>query len=164
MATNAISVLSQADSIILFREGKVVETGLFAEVMDKPNSEICQLTKMTGNEQLDSGEKTEDEKDPLAKTADEEDNFEHHAGNKFDHSLRRVSTPALSYRHWLTPTDIPGRLKSTPRRAKSSSVCIRTTCKLPTYSSFCFSFYSRSHPAMAVGGNVWLKHWSDMNT
>ncbi|ODQ75985.1 hypothetical protein LIPSTDRAFT_1389 [Lipomyces starkeyi NRRL Y-11557] len=90
MATNAISVLSQADSIILFREGKVVETGLFAEVMDKPNSEICQLTKMTGNEQLDSGEKTEDEKDPLAKTADEEDNFEHHAGNKFDHSLRRI--------------------------------------------------------------------------
>ncbi|KAK9349592.1 hypothetical protein V1523DRAFT_429952, partial [Lipomyces doorenjongii] len=36
------------------------------------------------------------ERDPLAKTNDEGDNFEHHAGNKVDYSLRRASTASFN--------------------------------------------------------------------
>ncbi|KAK9428356.1 P-loop containing nucleoside triphosphate hydrolase protein [Lipomyces doorenjongii] len=118
MATNAISVLSQADNITLLREGEVVETGLFAEVMDKPNSEIYQLIKMFATEQLETWEKTEDEKDPLATTKGQV---------KFG-----------VYKDYLQAANI--------------------------YMVLLFVLLMISSNIMSVGGNVWLKHWSDINT
>ncbi|KAK9492604.1 P-loop containing nucleoside triphosphate hydrolase protein [Lipomyces doorenjongii] len=159
MATNAISVLSQADNITLLREGEVVETGLFAEVMDKPNSEIYQLIKMFATEQLDTWEKTEDEKDPLATTADEEDNFEHHTGSKVDRSLRRASTASFNL-----PALVDANNEHTEKGQVKFGVYKDYLQAANIYIVLLFVLLMISSNIMSVGGTVWLKHWSDINT
>ncbi|KAK9311885.1 P-loop containing nucleoside triphosphate hydrolase protein [Lipomyces starkeyi] len=165
MATNAISVLSQADSITLLREGEVIETGLCEEVMDKPNSEIYQLIKMFGNEQPEIGEKTEDEKDPLAKTNDDEDNFEHHAGNKVDHSLRRASTASFNVPAQVDANRISGQIKEHAEKGQVKLSVYKDYLQAANvYMVLLFVFLMIASNSMSVGGNVWLKHWSDINT
>ncbi|KAK9465552.1 P-loop containing nucleoside triphosphate hydrolase protein [Lipomyces arxii] len=173
MATNAISVLAQADSITMLRQGEVIETGLYATVMGRTNSEIFKLIDEFGNQRQGEAveEKAEEKADPLAsgsgsdeeETDDESDFYD----GKFGARLRRAST--ASFKKPTLFDDIPNRRsKQIAEHAEKGQV------KFSVYKEyikaanihvvFLFLILMIGSNSMSVGGNVWLKHWSDVNT
>ncbi|KAK9234707.1 P-loop containing nucleoside triphosphate hydrolase protein [Lipomyces kononenkoae] len=171
MATNAIAVLAQADSITMLRDGSVVETGLYSEVMKRKDSEIYKLIDdfgTTQREQEEVVEETEEKKDPLASSSDNEDieEVDYYSG-KFGAPLRRAST--ASFKKPALIDDVPNRRS---KQAKEHSE--KGQVKFSVYKEYIkaanltvviiFILLMIASNSMSVGGNIWLKHWSDVNT
>ncbi|KAK9257215.1 P-loop containing nucleoside triphosphate hydrolase protein [Lipomyces tetrasporus] len=169
MATNAIAVLALADSITMLRDGGIVESGLYSEIMTRKDSEIYKLVDEFGThrDQEEVLEET-DKTDPLTSGEDEEEDGElvdFYAG-KFGVALRRASTASFKK---PTLDDVSNRRsKQVKEHSEKGQV------KLGVYKEYIkaanlslvvsFLVLVIGSNSMSVGGNVWLKHWSDVNT
>ncbi|KAK9357556.1 hypothetical protein V1504DRAFT_54513 [Lipomyces starkeyi] len=111
MATNAISVLSQAACYVRAKSSR----------------------QMFGNEH-DSGEKTEDAADEGSSTM-----LPTRSTIRFRASTSSFDLPAL-----IDANRISGQIKEHSKKGQVKFSVYKDY--LPTYTSFCFSFYSRSHP------------------
>ncbi|KAK9316859.1 P-loop containing nucleoside triphosphate hydrolase protein [Lipomyces starkeyi] len=169
MATNAIAVLAQADSITMLRDGAVVETGLYAQVMTRTDSEIYKLIDEFGTqrEQEEVVEDVEEKTDPLASNEDDDEELVDYYDGKFGAPLRRAST--ASFKKPTLIDDVPNRRsKQVKEHSEKGQV------KFGVYKEYIkaanltvviiFILLMLASNSMSVGGNVWLKHWSDVNT
>ncbi|KAK9350318.1 P-loop containing nucleoside triphosphate hydrolase protein [Lipomyces doorenjongii] len=172
MATNAIAVLAQADSITMLRDGAIVETGLYTEIMTRTDSEIYKLVDEFGNhrEQQVVVEDTDEKTHPLAsgepEDEDDEELADFHDG-KFGVPLRRAST--ASFKKPALIDDIPNRrskqVKEHSEKGKVKFGVYKEYIKAANLSVVVtFLVLMIASNSMSVGGNVWLKHWSDVNT
>ncbi|KAK9489413.1 P-loop containing nucleoside triphosphate hydrolase protein [Lipomyces doorenjongii] len=172
MATNAIAVLAQADSITMLRDGAIVETGLYTEIMTRTDSEIYKLVDEFGNhrEQQVVVEDTDEKTHPLAsgepEDEDDEELADFHDG-KFGVPLRRAST--ASFKKPTLIDDIPNRrskqVKEHSEKGKVKFGVYKEYIKAANLSVVVtFLVLMIASNSMSVGGNVWLKHWSDVNT
>ncbi|KAK9449812.1 P-loop containing nucleoside triphosphate hydrolase protein [Limtongia smithiae] len=169
MATNAMSVLAQADSITMLRSGEIIETGLYDEVMSRLDSQIKLLIDEFGTqrEQDKVEEETAEEKNPLADTDSEEDDDMEAPYYQFGAPLRRAST--ASFKKPSLIDDIPNRRS---RQIKEHSE--KGQVKFGVYKEYMkaanlgavitFLVLMVCSNSMSVSGNFWLKHWSDINT
>ncbi|KAK9476428.1 P-loop containing nucleoside triphosphate hydrolase protein [Lipomyces japonicus] len=179
MATNAIPVLSVADSITMLRGGEIVETGLYTDIINKSQSEIYKLIKEYGSEQHNEEEAVVDIQGqsfsenktthPLATGdgEDEEEEEEEILESNFGISLRRAST--ASFKKPALIDDMPTRRS---RQVKEHSE--KGQVKMSVYKEYIkaaniyvvvlFIILMFCSNSMSVGGNVWLKHWSEVNT
>ncbi|KAK9371704.1 P-loop containing nucleoside triphosphate hydrolase protein [Lipomyces chichibuensis] len=173
MATNAIAVLAQADSITMLRNGGIVETGLYSEIMTRTDSEIYKLVNEFGThrEQEEVLEETDEKTDPLASGKDEDEDEDEdlaafHAG-KFGVPLRRAST--ASFKKPTLIDDLPNRrskqVKEHSEKGQVKLGVYREYIKAANVSVVVtFLVLMIASNSMSVGGNIWLKHWSDVNT
>lgn len=176
LATNAIAVLAQADSITMLRSGKVVETGLYADVMSKDtHSEIRKLIEEFGSARAEEPDEDlselKDSLDPLAENEEEEQAIEefYEGGNPlvFGTPLRRAST--ASFKKPSLFDDIPNRksrqLKEHSEKGQVKFGVYKEYIKAANLSAVVvFLVTMIISNSMSVGGNVWLKHWSEVNT
>ncbi|KAK9365725.1 P-loop containing nucleoside triphosphate hydrolase protein [Lipomyces kononenkoae] len=159
MATNAIAVLTLADSITMLRDGGIVETGLYSEILTRKDSEIYKLVDEFGTHrgQEEVLEET-DNTDPLASDGE--------LAGKFGVALRRASTASFKK---PTLDDVSNRRsKQVKEHSEKGQV------KLGVYKEYIkaanvslvasFLVLVIASNSMSVGGNVWLKQWSDLNT
>ncbi|KAK9478295.1 P-loop containing nucleoside triphosphate hydrolase protein [Lipomyces japonicus] len=164
MATNAIPVLAQADSITMLRDGEIVDSGSYSEIMTRQDSEIYKLLNEFGTRREPDCRENVDKTDPLSANGgaddDDDDDFK-----GFGVALRRASTASFK-----KPTmDVPNRRS---KQGKENSEKGRV--KFQVYKEYIkaanvfavgsFIILVVAAQSMAVGGNVWLKHWSDVNT
>ncbi|KAK9322975.1 P-loop containing nucleoside triphosphate hydrolase protein [Lipomyces orientalis] len=171
MATNAIAVLAQADSITMLRDGGIAETGLYSDVMRRTDSEIYKLIDEFGTqrEQEEVVEETDEKTDPLASREDDEEDEDvvNFYGGKFGAPLRRAST--ASFKKPTLIDDIPNRrskqVKEHSEKGQVKFGVYKEYIKAANLSVVViFIFLMIGSNSMSVGGNVWLKHWSDVNT
>ncbi|KAK7202906.1 P-loop containing nucleoside triphosphate hydrolase protein [Myxozyma melibiosi] len=177
LATNAIAVLTQADSITMLRKGRVIETGLYRDVMGT-DSEIKKLIDEFGLERTEelpeeTASKQQIEKsDPLASDSEveEEEIEEFYAGGGplvVGMPLRRAST--ASFRKPDLMDELPNR-----RSRQEAEHAEKGQVKFGVYKEYIKAANLRAvivyllllvaSNCLSVGGNVWLKHWSEVNT
>ncbi|KAK9460193.1 P-loop containing nucleoside triphosphate hydrolase protein [Lipomyces oligophaga] len=180
MTTNAIAVLSEANNITMLREGEVVESGLYTDVMNAENSEIKQLIEEFGASQqshvedYDLNEEEAAEKpDPLTASSEEEEEdvieefYENGAPLAFGLPLRRASTASFQKPSLMdaVPTR---RLRMDKEHSEKGRVKLSVykeylkTANVKAVSAFLILIVGSN--ALSVGGNIWLKKWSDENT
>ncbi|KAK9454988.1 P-loop containing nucleoside triphosphate hydrolase protein, partial [Dipodascopsis uninucleata] len=203
MATNAITVLNQADIILMLRKGEIVETGCYNDVVRKKNSELYNLISEFGHERnlvqdeetsVKDGNDTDitvippasddsiaeitskiDINDPLQRDDSDTDDATAYESDSqlvtdmrfYDHTLRRAST--ASFKKPSLFVDVPNR-----RSAQSREHVEQGNVKLSVYEQYLkaggmkmFAFYFLlifTANSLNVGGNLWLKKWSETNT
>lgn len=158
LATNKISVLNIANSISLLKDGVIVEQGSYDQVM-KDGSELSHLINEFGSKRDNNEivEKEDIDVDELVSSDESIDNTDHL-------SLRRASEESLG------PVKFGDDSKDDERKEHHEKGKVKTDIYVK-YAKACnpkhvlvFIFFIILSMMLSVLGNVWLKHWSDINT
>ncbi|KAK9477858.1 P-loop containing nucleoside triphosphate hydrolase protein [Lipomyces japonicus] len=172
LATNAITVLSQASNITMVRDGKVVEQGPYDEVINS-KAEIYNLIKEFGKKNaLESEEGSDGSVTAVdsGSSSDEEITTEVKkvSGRRASIStLRRASTASIR-----RPAVIDEESQKKSRQAKEHQeqgkvkwTVYREYAKAAnTTAVVLFMILLISSQGISVLGNVWLEHWSEVNS
>lgn len=188
LATNSITVLSYAHTITMLSEGKIVEAGTYNQVMETQGS-IYNLVKdfgrknRSGNSDSDASSETalnvengdsgstsvsENEEYPVAYTTEEGAELSgKRSRRESTNTLRRASTASYTKPKVL---DEEERQKQDQRKEHSEQGKV----KWSVYKEYAkasnlwgvlgYMIFLVSSMGMSVAGNVWLKHWSEVNT
>ncbi|ODV92957.1 hypothetical protein CANCADRAFT_30952 [Tortispora caseinolytica NRRL Y-17796] len=183
LATNSIKVLKYADSISILRNGRIVESGSYAEAMANPESDIRALVtdySFTHEQIRNSGSVTPNESstetERLTGTEDESVHvYPSTAASAISTrrnsltSLRRASTSSFG-----KPVPTNGNAKGNKRTQQAQEVSQKGKVKWSVYieyakacgSSGVIIYMILLTLAMSfnVLSNVWLKHWSEVNS
>ncbi|KAK9456107.1 P-loop containing nucleoside triphosphate hydrolase protein [Dipodascopsis uninucleata] len=168
LATNAITVLSQASNITMLRDGKIVEQGPYEQVMEA-KSEIYNLIKEFGKKAVtevadeEPREIVENKKNTIVIDEDE---------NKLERfvtggTLRRASTASIQ-----RPKVVDEESQKRSRQSKEHSE--QGNVKWTVYKEYAkaanvfgvlgFMGLLIASQGISVLGNVWLEHWAEINT
>lgn len=185
LATNSINVLSHADSIMMLSEGKIVETGKYVDVM-AAKGPIFKLLNEFGRKNKDSDTLRDDSSNaasvaPSASASPEgpsssssivsirEDNT---AGSIVkrrgsSHTLRRSSTASFRLPSFNVDSD-ERKSKHNKENMEQGKVKWSVYMEYAKASNIRYVFLFMSFLVLAMAlttaGNVWLKHWSEVNT
>ncbi|EPX71531.1 glutathione S-conjugate-exporting ATPase Abc2 [Schizosaccharomyces octosporus yFS286] len=170
LATNSLTVLKEASAIYMLRRGKIVESGSFAQLSTSPDAQLFQL--LSDHSMTDSANLSES-KSSLSLTPSG-------SGYSTDvKSLSRSSSIVSNYpkavlkksgrlREKLTDDDLGKVTKQTVETSQKGQVKWQVYWTYFKACSFWFIalyfFCIIGGIGMNVGTNVWLKHWSEVNT
>ncbi|CCF56859.1 hypothetical protein KAFR_0B05630 [Kazachstania africana CBS 2517] len=174
LCTNKISVLSIADSITLLENGEIVQQGSYEEVNSDEDSPLFKLIKEYGRKENKSkGSSTslstvtessreqtipvEDELEALQKIG------EMGLTNTDMHSLRRASAATLRSIGFDSEENIERREHREIGKVKWNIYWEYAKACKPR-NVLIFIFFIVVSMFLSVMGNVWLKHWSEINT
>ncbi|CAN6675143.1 metal resistance protein Ycf1p [Trichomonascus vanleenenianus] len=190
LATNSITVLSSADTITMLSAGKIVETGTYNEVMES-QGQIYSLLKEFGKKTratesdtssataLDNAssadEETKEEESAVSDTeteaieayVDEDGCGKRVSRRSSTNTLRRASTASYGAVNFL---DEEAQTKADKLKERSEQGKVKwdvykayaKACNLKGVAVYlCMMIVAM---ALSVGGSVWLKHWSEVNT
>lgn len=171
LATNSINILSIADNLHMVSDGRLIEQGTYDSIFQQENSKLRQLILDFGRKREDSpSEKTEDaEKTNDSGESINTDSLE--SDSDFDAecgSLRRASVASLIPDEELEDEEEDEEAKARKEHMEQGkvkwdvykayavacnpvSVCIFLGCTVLSMS-------------INVASNIWLKHWSEVNT
>ncbi|KAG0665915.1 ATP-binding cassette glutathione S-conjugate transporter ycf1 [Maudiozyma exigua] len=181
LSTNKISVLSIADSITLLENGEIIQQGTYGEVTKDENSPLCKLISEFGSkkDRKKKGSNVDDESAietpstavsvredtvPLANELEELDKLQDmHLVTDETSSLRRASNATLRSIDF-------GDEENASRREHREQGKVKWNIYLE-YAKACnpknvviFILFIVLSMFLSVMGNVWLKHWSEINT
>ncbi|KAG2736015.1 hypothetical protein G9P44_000105 [Scheffersomyces stipitis] len=175
LATNSIKVLSIADNIHLVSDGRVVEQGTYDDIFKQENSKIRQLIEEFGKKK-DSGTST-----PTKEIKDEEDeepkdnvdlaNLDSDSDYEVG-SLRRASDASLLAEDEVGLSDQEEDEDEETNARKEHLEQGQVKWEVyKEYANACnpvnvaiFLFTAVLCLSINVASNVWLKHWSEVNT
>ncbi|OLL26952.1 Metal resistance protein YCF1 [Neolecta irregularis DAH-3] len=155
LATNSIPILAQADHISMIKAGKIVEHGTFQQVMEE-KAEIFNLIKEFGK----STESSEDVSMTSGSTTLEDIDSNEEDTNELKRiysmgTLRRASDASFQKPHGKI-LDTEGKISQ-----QIGEFSERGKVKWNVY----FEYAKASSMWVAsVAGNLWLKHWSEVNS
>ncbi|ANB15991.1 ATP-binding cassette glutathione S-conjugate transporter YCF1 [Sugiyamaella lignohabitans] len=178
LATNSIPVLSQADTITMLSAGRIVESGELAEVMStkgaiyslisdfgkKPRATVSDASSRTA---LEEGSSEPSSAVPSA--APSELNLTHILDKKrrreSTHTLRRASIASFTK---PSIDDEDGDKEENKEHSEQGKVkwdvYIEYAKASNIFGVLTFLVMLLVSTGLSVGGNVWLKHWSEVNT
>ncbi|KAK9376897.1 P-loop containing nucleoside triphosphate hydrolase protein [Lipomyces chichibuensis] len=168
LATNAITVLSQANSITMLRDGEIVEQGIYEDVMAS-KSEIYNLIKEFGKKAVTEEEGSEGSFTAVESGAssDDEAALKKPSRRGSVSTLRRASTASIK-----RPRVVDEESQKRSRQAKEHSE--QGQVKWDVYKEYAkaanlfgvltFMVLLVTSQGVSVLGNVWLEHWSEVNT
>ena len=175
LATNAITVLSAADSITMIRDHSFVESGTYEEVM-AARSDLFNLIsefgkKTTAGEEGSEGSETLVETDGTSSGVSDEDGAQ--SSRKYSTvTVRRASV--ASFRHPGGKVVDEERQGPKRRTTQAKEFQERGKVKWDVYKEyarasnlpvvFIFLAIMLGANGATVAGNFWLKHWSEENT
>jgi ABC-type multidrug transport system fused ATPase/permease subunit len=170
LATNNIKVLSIADSLNMISDGRLIEQGRYSDIITQQNSKLYQLINEFGSKKSGSREET-----PVSELTEvkefvsevNSDNLE--SDSDFDvGSLRRASDVSLLDDEELDIDEEDEDKKLRKEHAEQGQV------KWEVYREYAKACNPRGviifiscvilSMALNVSSNVWLKHWSEVNT
>lgn len=188
LATNSITVLSHAHTITMLSDGKIVEAGTYSEAIEKKGSIFNLLRDFGrkresnhGNGESDSGSETalesqndgtsssavsdHDEETPVRYTSEESTDLRKR--RESSNTLRRASTASYTK---VKVADDEERQKNEQQKEHSEkgkvkwSVYTEYAKASNIWAVLAYLFFLIGSMALSVGGNVWLKYWSEVNT
>ncbi|ODQ80199.1 hypothetical protein BABINDRAFT_161174 [Babjeviella inositovora NRRL Y-12698] len=171
LATNSISVLEIANHISMVSGGEIVESGTYMDVLAKPESHLAQLINEFGKKKRTGA--AESVITTRAGTPDNVnlDNLESDVASLVDGvSLRRASLASLRY-HDDEEEDVEQQNGASTNKYEFREqgkvkwdvyFAYAKACN-PQWVILLLSFMVLSMGA-SVSGNLWLKHWSEVNT
>ncbi|KAK9467404.1 P-loop containing nucleoside triphosphate hydrolase protein [Lipomyces arxii] len=170
LATNAITVLSHASNITMLRDGEIIEQGLFEDVMNA-KSEIFNLIKEFGKKATVTEEVESETSSATAVESGSEDEDEtalkRPSRRASVSTLRRASTASIK-----RPQIVDDESQKRSRQVKEHSE--QGQVKWTVYKEYAkaanlfgvvaFMVLLVTSQGVSVLGNVWLEHWSEVNT
>ncbi|KAK9451809.1 P-loop containing nucleoside triphosphate hydrolase protein [Limtongia smithiae] len=176
LATNAITVLTQASNITMLRQGEIVEQGPYKDVI-AAESEIYTLIKEFGKKPAANVEEEtvvippSSEEVAIEEVEDfdssEEEGLDKLARTTSRITLRRASTASIR-RPRLVDEEAQKRSRQTKEHSEQGQV------KWSVYKEYAkaanlfgvvlFMALLIASQGISVLGNVWLEHWSEINT
>ncbi|KAK9485960.1 P-loop containing nucleoside triphosphate hydrolase protein [Lipomyces starkeyi] len=168
LATNAITVLSQATSITMLRDGEIVEQGTYEDVMTS-KSEIYNLIKEFGKKAVTEEEGSEGSVTAVdsGASSDDEAALKKPSRRGSVSTLRRASTASIK-----RPRVVDEESQKRSRQVKEHSE--QGQVKWDVYKEYAkaanlvgvlaFMILLVTSQGVSVLGNVWLEHWSEVNT
>ncbi|KAH3665603.1 hypothetical protein OGAPHI_003791 [Ogataea philodendri] len=165
LATNNLNVLKSSDSIVLVQEGRIVESGHFDDIVASQNSELYTVIN-------DAGQKKKEE-DITETVVDKEATDDSRSeSSELDEEIKKLANKELEkavledFRTAVETKDEivtgreekheQGKVKSSIYRAYAKACGIKNVIIL--LAGIIVSMI------LSTAGNVWLKHWSDINT
>lgn len=183
LATNNINVLSQAGTITMLSDGKIVEQGTSAEIKNS-KGKIFNLMKEFGKKSDDEGKDDEDISTTVSQNASVD--FQSEIDEMTDENTQSDNTPVqfrsrcgshstirrasiASFAHVrIEDEDSSKRTKQTAEHVEQGKV------KWDVYKEYAkscnplavvvFFFFMILSSALSVGSGFWLKYWADKNT
>ncbi|ODV79720.1 uncharacterized protein CANTADRAFT_25606 [Suhomyces tanzawaensis NRRL Y-17324] len=166
LATNSINVLSIADKLHMVSDGRLIEQGSYEDIMKQDNSKLRQLINEFGRKKEESPSKTEETETDGTKSPDVE--LELDSDSDFEvGSLRRASDASLNF------DDADEQEEDDETKARKEHL-EQGQVKWDVYKAYAKACNPLSvmvylgcvilSMAVSVGSNVWLKHWSEVNT
>lgn len=166
LATNSIGVLSIANNIHMVSNGKIVEHGTYDEIMKQESSLLRQLIKDFGKkkEELSNEEEFKSENEDKINL----ENLESDSDFEID-SLRRASDASLipdDERDVEEEEDeeAKGRKEHLEQGKVKWNVYLQYAKACNPSSVIIFLVSTVLSMLVSVGANVWLKHWSEVNS
>ncbi|KAK9244743.1 P-loop containing nucleoside triphosphate hydrolase protein [Lipomyces tetrasporus] len=168
LATNAITVLSQANSITMLRDGEIIEQGTYEDVMAS-KAEIYNLIKEFGKKAVMEEEGSEGSVTAVESGASSDDEavLKRPSRRGSVSTLRRASTASIK-----RPRIVDEESQKRSRQAKEHSE--QGQVKWDVYKEYAkaanlasvifFMVLLITSQGVSVLGNVWLEHWSEINT
>lgn len=160
LATNKISVLSIADSITLLENGEIVQQGSFEEVCKDKDSSLSKLIAEYGKKS-DKGDRSSP--DTSLEESIDLKKLDDNISDNESRSLRRASDATLRSIGF-------GDEEAPHRREHREQGKVKWNIYLE-YAKACnpkhvcvFLVFIVLSMFLSVMGNVWLKHWSEVNT
>ncbi|BFZ59390.1 ATP-binding cassette glutathione S-conjugate transporter ycf1 [Saitoella coloradoensis] len=173
LATNAIPVLSQADTITMIREGKIVESGTYEDVMAAKSALAALITEFGKKahevqEDEDSGSETvaaaeSDGSDPAGVSLKDRNRRDTGA------TLRRASTASFSKPRGRVVDEEANKVTAQAREFSEQGkvkwdVYKEYAKSCSSYGVFFYFLFLLASQAGSVAGNVWLKNWAEVNS
>lgn len=165
LATNSIGVLSIANNIHMISKGNIVEQGTYDEIMKQESSLLRQLIK-------DFGKQKEELTNEQPELEDEDkvnlDNLE--SDSDFEvNSLRRASDVSLRSEDDLDiieeeDDDVKARKEHVEQGKVKWDVYMQYAKACNPRSVLLFLVFTIISMFVSVLANVWLKHWSEVNS
>ncbi|KAK9370171.1 P-loop containing nucleoside triphosphate hydrolase protein [Lipomyces kononenkoae] len=168
LATNAITVLSQANSITMLREGEIVEQGTYDDVMNS-KSEIFNLIKEFGKKAVTEEEGSDGSVTAVDSGASSDDEIALKKPSRRGSvsTLRRASTASIKRPH-LVDEESQKRSRQAKEHSEQGQVKWEVYKEYAKAANlFAVLFYMVllvASQGISVVGNVWLEHWSEVNT
>ncbi|KAJ8102129.1 P-loop containing nucleoside triphosphate hydrolase protein [Lipomyces tetrasporus] len=168
LATNSITVLSQASNIVMLRDGEIIEQGTYEEVMTS-KAEIYNLIKEFGKKTVTEVEGTEGQVITVESGVSLDDEAVLKKSGRRDSvgTLRRASTASIK-----RPQIVDEESQKRSHQAKEHSE--QGQVKWAVYKEYAKAanlFAVILSIALLAGcqgfellGTVWLEHWSEVNT
>lgn len=186
LATNAIHVLSIANNLHMVKDGKLVEQGTYLEIMSQQKSQLRQLiiefgkgSKSSSTAVSSSANSTKEEFKPIKESKDNVDLSYLESDNEVDNvSLRRASEAPLltdEERALLVNAeedeeddeddeDAKARREHSEQGQVNWKVYKAYAQACNPRNVFIFLLTTVLTVILNVASNVWLKHWSEVNT
>lgn len=167
LATNSIGVLSIANNIHMVSNGKIVEHGTYDEIMKQESSLLRQLIKDFGKkkEELSNEEEFKSENEDKINL----ENLESDSDFEID-SLRRASDASLipdderDVEEEEEDEEAKGRKEHLEQGKVKWNVYLQYAKACNPSSVIIFLVSTVLSMLVSVGANVWLKHWSEVNS
>ncbi|CAG88326.2 DEHA2E17622p [Debaryomyces hansenii CBS767] len=167
LATNSIGVLSIANNIHMVSNGKIVEHGTYDEIMKQESSLLRQLIKDFGKrkEELSNEEEFKSENEDKINL----ENLESDCDFEID-SLRRASDASLipdderDVEEEEEDEEAKGRKEHLEQGKVKWNVYLQYAKACNPSSVIIFLVSTVLSMLVSVGANVWLKHWSEVNS
>lgn len=187
LATNSINVLSHADSIMMLSEGKIVETGKYVDVLaskgpifkllnefgrKKQDSQTLRDESVSGSAAASAAASTAGSVTPEGSSSDSIVSLREDAtGAKrrgSSHTLRRSSTASFRLPNFNVDSEDTRKSKHGKEGMEQGKVKWSVYIEYAKASNMRYVLLFMSFLVLAMtlttAGNVWLKHWSEVNT
>lgn len=167
LATNSIGVLSIANNIHMVSNGKIVEHGTYDEIMKQESSLLRQLIKDFGKKKEELSNEGESESENEDKINLE--NLESDSDFEID-SLRRASDASLipdderNVEEEEEDEEAKERKEHLEQGKVKWNVYLQYAKACNPTSVMIFLVSTVLSMLVSVGANVWLKHWSEVNS
>ncbi|KAH3663902.1 hypothetical protein WICMUC_005892 [Wickerhamomyces mucosus] len=161
LSTNKISVLSIADSITLLKDGVIAEQGTYSEVVNDPKSSLRQLIEEFGSKKEAVEEEFEESQINVDDLISSEEGSDADISDAL--SLRRASFSTLRSIRFDDDAKDNNREHREQGKVKWDIYLEYAKACNPKY--VIIFLISVSLPQLlSVASNVWLKHWSEVNS
>lgn len=169
LATNSIGVLSIANNITMVKDGKLVEQGTYDEIMYQEKSQIRSLIKEFGRKDETPTPTTGTASSSSADNDEPADKFDYsklESDTEFDvDSLRRASDASFVVVEDIEEDDDTKLRKEHVEQGKVKwDVYLEYAKACSPRNVLIFIFTTTLTTVLNVVSNVWLKHWSEVNT
>lgn len=170
LTTNKISVLSVADSITLIENGEVIQHGTYEDISNDDNMPLARLVKEFGKKSpssVDVTKTTSSVSVPSVPVKDELEGLQKINDIDFEsdstESLRRASNATLVTIDFDDDENSATREHREQGKVKWQIYWEYAKACNPR-NVFIFLFFIVLSMFLSVMGNVWLKHWSEVNS
>lgn len=183
LATNSIGVLSIADNLHMIKDGKLVEQGTYDDIMKQEKSQLRQLIRDFGKKRdgaatplTESSSTTSLKKDGVVEeknnSSENIDLSQLDSDSDFEvQSLRRASVASLVPADELEQLDdeeedeeTKGRKEHMEQGKVKWDVYLEYARACNPFNVCLFLCATIAATSFNVASNVWLKHWSEVNT